>query len=198
MQMLPIQYVFMVGDFTVAAFLVLYFVKVYKDKKIPKSYFYAFWVGCLIGAVWEFTFLFLGPDFLHAAVEWPFGLSGWPKKVSHSIWDGGIFMIGVYFCNRFLGSESRFRNWNWKEYRIMALWGIGQELFVEYIFAGRVWVYSPLPWNPVIIPPLPGMASTIGMTLIPQATWIIAPIVFYYLFLKIVKRFDAPPVTNGV
>ena len=86
----------------------------------------------------EFTFLFLGPDFLHAAVEWLFGLSVWPKKVSHSIWDGGVFMAGVYFCNRFLGSESRFTGWNLREYGIMTLWGIGQELFVEYIFAGRV------------------------------------------------------------
>jgi len=44
----------------------------------------------------------------------------------------------------------------------------------------------------VIIPPLPGMASDIGMTLIPQATWIIAPIVFYFLFLKLVHRFKEP------
>ncbi|TFH05912.1 MAG: hypothetical protein E4H14_11785 [Candidatus Thorarchaeota archaeon] len=123
MQLLPIQYAFMVGDYAVAVILVTYFVWAYKNQKISKSYFYAFWVGCLIGAVWEFAFLFLGPDFLHAAVEWPFGFFGWPKKVSHSIWDGGVFMAGVYICNRFLGADPRFRNWSWREYGIMALWG---------------------------------------------------------------------------
>jgi len=169
----PLNWIFMIGDYTVAAILVLYFTWAYKNDKIPKC-----------------------PDFLHAAIEWPWGLSGWPKKISHSIWDGGVFMAGVLLCTKILGPESRFTNWNWKEYGIMALWGIGQELFVEYIFAGRVWVYSPLPWNPVIIPPLPGMVSTIGMTLIPQATWVIAPIVFYFIFLWLERRFKAIVTDN--
>ena len=187
----PLNWIFLIGDYSVAIILVLYFTWAYRSDRISKSYWYGFWIGCLIGAVWEFTFLFLGPDFLHAALEWPWGLSGWPKKVSHSIWDGGIFMAGVLLCTKLLGSESRFIKWNWREYGIMALWGIGQELLVEYIFAGRVWIYSPLPWNPVIIPPLPGMASDIGMTLIPQATWVIAPIVFYFAFLWLERRFKA-------
>jgi len=185
----PLNWIFMIGDYAVAAILVLYFIWAYRKNKIPKSYWYAFGIGCLIGAVWEFAFLFLGPDFLHAAIEWPWGLSGWPKKISHSIWDGGVFMAGVLFCTKILGPDSRFINWNWKEYLIMALWGIGQELFVEYIFAGRVWVYSPLPWNPIIIPPLPGMVSDVGMTFWPQAVWILAPIVFYFIFLRLEHKY---------
>jgi hypothetical protein len=50
MQLEPINYVFMVGDLAIAAILVAYFSWAYKSGKIPKSYFYAFWVGCLIGA----------------------------------------------------------------------------------------------------------------------------------------------------
>ncbi len=190
MQIEPINLVFMVGDYAVAALLIAYFSWSYKKGRIPKSYFFAFWVGCLIGATWEFTFFFLGDSFAHAMVEWPWGLSGWPKKLSHSVWDGGIFMVGVWLCLKILGPESRFVTWNWREFSIMWAWGIGSEFLVEYLFNGRVWFYEPLPWNPVIIPPLPGSATTIGYTLIPQAVWVIAPIAFYLLFLKLRKNYD--------
>jgi hypothetical protein len=69
MQLEPINYVFMVGDYAVAILLVAYFSWVYKKGKIPKSYFVAFLVGCLIGATWEFTFFFLGDSFAHSMVE---------------------------------------------------------------------------------------------------------------------------------
>ena len=72
-------------------------------------------------------------------------------------------------------------------------WGIFQELLVEYLFNGRVWIFVPLPWNPVIIPPLRGSASlSPGYTLIPQAIWVIAPVIFYLLCLRVFKK------TNGV
>ena len=51
-------------------------------------------------------------------------------------------------------------------------WGIFQELLVEYLFNGRVWLYEELSLNPIIIPPLPGSATTVGYTFIPQAVWV--------------------------
>ncbi len=190
MQMEPINWVFMIGDYAVAVILVLYFTWAYRNDKISKAYYYAFWIGCLIGSTWEFTFMLLGDSFAHATVVWPWGLSGWPKKLSHSIWDGGIFMIGVWLCHKLLGSTDRFLTWDWREFLIQWSWGLGSELLVEYLFNGRVWVYEPLPWNPVIIPPLPGSATTVGYTLIPQAVWVIAPIVFYLVFIKLRQRYD--------
>ena len=59
-------------------------------------------IGCLIGSTWEFTFHFLGDEFAYAVKQWPLGLSGWPKKLSHSIWDGGLFMFGVWLCFKYL------------------------------------------------------------------------------------------------
>jgi len=50
-----------------------------------------------------------------------------------------------------------------------------------------VWVYEPLPWNPIIIPPLLGSATDVGYTLIPQAVWAIAPIIFYFFCLRLKK-----------
>jgi hypothetical protein len=183
----PLTAILMVADFTLAIFFVGLFHWLYRNGKIPQSYLYAFWLGTIIGSTWEFTFLFLGPDFLHGAVEWPWGLDGWPRKISHSIWDGAIFMFGVYLCHRLLDGEI-FQKFAWKELGIMFSWGIFQELLVEYLFNGRVWIYEPLSWNPVIIPTLPGSAPmSPGYTLIPQAVWLVAPVVFYFGFLKLVN-----------
>ena len=77
----PLAAFFMVSDFVLAAFFVGLVHWLYNNEKIPLSYLYAFWFGTLIGSTWEFTFLFLGPEFLHGAVAWPWGLDGWPRKV---------------------------------------------------------------------------------------------------------------------
>ena len=182
-----LDYFFLIGDFTVATALVIGFYFAYKNSRISSEYYTLFWIGCLIGSTWEFTFLFLGPEFLHSVKEWPYGLGGWPRKLSHSIWDGCLFMVGIYFCERFL-PDPLFRSFNKKELGIMLSWGIFQELLVEYLFNGRVWIYEPLPWNPIIIPVLPGSAPlSPGYTLIPQAVWIIAPILFYFTCLRIMQ-----------
>ena len=174
-----LDYFFLIGDFFVAFTLLVGFKWAYNKGRISKYYYKLFWIGCLIGSTWEFTFLFLGPDFLYSVKEWPFGLGGWPRKISHSIWDGGLFMVGVCLCLKY-SKEKYFANFRLDQLGIMISWGIFQELLVEYLFNGRVWVYEPLPWNPVIIPPLPGSATPVGYTLIPQAVWVVAPIVFYY------------------
>jgi len=182
-----LDYFLLIGDFTFATALVIGFYFAYKNNRISSEYYTLFWIGCLIGSTWEFTFLFLGPEFLHSVKDWPYGLGGWPRKLSHSIWDGGLFMLGIYFCERFL-PDPLFRSFNKKELGIMLSWGIFQELLVEYLFNGRVWIYEPLPWNPIIIPVLPGSAPlSPGYTMIPQAVWVIAPILFYLICLRITK-----------
>ena len=59
----------MIADFLLAIFFVGLFHWLYIIEKISLAYLYAFWFGTLIGSTWEFTFLFLGPEFLHGAVE---------------------------------------------------------------------------------------------------------------------------------
>ena len=178
------DYFILVSDFSIAMAMVIGFTNTYKSGKLSTYYYKLFWIGCLIGSTWEFTFLFLGPEFLHSVKEWPFGLGGWPRKLSHSIWDGGLFMVGVYFCLKYLQGPHFYR-FSWNALGIMLSWGIFQELLVEYLFNGRVWVYEPLSWNPVIIPPLPGSATEVGYTLIPQAVWIVAPFIFYIFCLRL-------------
>jgi hypothetical protein len=182
--LIAFDYFILVSDFSIAMAMVIGFTNTYKSGKLSTYYYKLFWIGCLIGSTWEFTFLFLGPEFLHSVKEWPFGLGGWPRKLSHSIWDGGLFMVGVYFCLKYLQGPHFYR-FSWNALGIMLSWGIFQELLVEYLFNGRVWVYEPLSWNPVIIPPLPGSATEVGYTLIPQAVWIVAPFIFYIFCLRL-------------
>ena len=109
-----LDYFLLIGDFTVATTLVIGFYFAYRNNRISLEYYTLFWVGCFIRSIWEFTFLFLGPEFLHSIKEWPYGLGGWPRKLSHSIWDGVILMVGIYFGERFL-PDPLFRSFNKKE-----------------------------------------------------------------------------------
>jgi hypothetical protein len=182
-----LDYFFLIGDFTVAIALLFFFVIARNNNQISKEYYMLFWIGSIIGATWEFTFLFLGDDFLHSVKIWPYGLNGWPRKLSHSIWDGGLFMVGIYLCEKYLKGPL-FKSFNKDELLVMLSWGIFQELLVEYLFNGRVWIYEPLPWNPIIIPTILGSAPlSPGYTLIPQAVWVVAPIIFYFICLKVMK-----------
>ena len=187
MSLEPIHYFFCFGDYFVSTALVILFFRFWKNNILPKYLIKAFMIGCVIGSTWEFTFHFLGDEFAYAVKQWPLGLSGWPKKLSHSIWDGGLFMFGIWLCFKYLPLPL-FTRFSWRELGIMEAWGIFQELLVEYLFNGRVWVYNELPWNPVIIPPLPGSATTVGYTLIPQAVWVVAPVVFYLILLRLPKE----------
>ena len=93
-------------------------------------------------------------------------------------------MVGIWMCIKY-SKGIHFTRFSWAELSIMLSWSMFQELLVEYLFNGRVWVYEPLSWNPVIIPPIPGSLTTVGYTLIPQAVWVMAPIVFYYFCIKL-------------
>ena len=179
-----IDYIFLFGDYFVSILLLVYFIRAYQKKNISNYFIYAFFAGCLIGSTWELTFHFLGDAFSHSIKIWPWGLDGLPKKLSHSIWDGGLFMVGIWLCIKFLPGP-HFTKFNTRELLLMEGWGIFQELLVEYLFNGRVWLYEELSWNPVIIPPLPGSATTVGYTFIPQAIWVVAPLVFYVLLIKL-------------
>jgi hypothetical protein len=185
-----LHYFFLIGDFTVALALLVGFFLARRGIRISIAYSPLFWIGCFIGATWAFTFLFFGHGFFPPVPVWPYGLSGWPRPLSPSIWDGGIFMVGIFLCDPYLKGPL-FNSFHKNELFVMLSWGLFPELFVEYLFYGRVWIYDPLPWNPIIIPPLPGTASlSPGSTLIPPAVWVVAPILFYLICLNVMKEKD--------
>jgi len=182
--LIAFDYFILVSDFSIAMAMVIGFTNTYKSGKLSTYYYKLFWIGCLIGSTWEFTFLFLGPEFLHSVKEWPFGLGGWPRKLSHSIWDGGLFMVGVYFCLKYLQGPHFYR-FSWNALGIMLSWGIFQELLVEYLFNGRVWVYEPLSWNPGDYSTFTGLCYRSGLYTDPSSGLDCGTIYFLYFLFEI-------------
>ncbi|MBW1984781.1 MAG: hypothetical protein JRI53_08675 [Deltaproteobacteria bacterium] len=147
------------------------------SSRFPRHIGYMFWAGVMIGLTWELGFYFTGPEFSNDPVFTH--LSPWPlhpilQPLLHTLWDGGLFMIGVSLVYRFC-KPPHFIRFRWQELGIMLLWGQIQELAVELIAtSGNLWTYEPKWWNPVLFKFGNGV-----ITLIPQAVWFAAPIVFY-------------------
>ena len=64
------DYFLMIADFAIAVAIVIGIYNAHRRNDLSPYYYKLFWIGCLIGATWEFTFLFLGPEFLHSFKEW--------------------------------------------------------------------------------------------------------------------------------
>lgn len=151
---------------------------------LARSFRRLYWLGVCIGLTWEVTFFFLGPEFSVAPLFIFFSrspLPPWLLPLFHSLWDGGLFIVGLLLIRLLPGPHlARFR---WDELLVMLAWGQAQELCVELsATAAGLWTYLPHPWNPVLFPFGQGQ-----ITLLPQLVWLVAPLVFYPLALRIHK-----------
>ena len=141
-----------------------------------------FWLGVCLGLCWELPMQAanqLGePWAVHRHLQEP---PHWLLVVaSHSLWDGGLFLVGVRILEPLCGPPvlERFRGW---ELAVLVAWGQASELFVELTaITGQAWAYIPRPWNPS---QLKFLGSDI--TLLPQLIWLVAPVVFYLAALRL-------------
>lgn len=155
----------------------------YRRGLLTRGEFLLFWTGSVLGAVWEGALVLLVPQLTQAplysvAVEVP--VSPAIHVLSHSFWDGSLFLAGVLLVER--GSEPpHFRTFRWRELGILLAWGQSQSFAVEItaIVTG-VWTYHSTPMNPALFQ-IGGDAVTLG----PQFIWLVATIVFYYCCLSI-------------
>jgi len=145
-----------------------------------------FWLGCAVGLTWEVP-LFLSATFADNPVLLVFSSPPVPPLaliVFHSLWDGGLFLAGVllvwWACPRPI-----FQRFSWRELLVLILWGQGSELLVEVGgVTNNAWGYSgELAWNPTLFH-LEGHP----ITLLPQLIWLAAPIVYYLLVLRFIRR----------
>jgi hypothetical protein len=144
-----------------------------------------FGVGSALGAVWEGGLLLVAPRLTEAplysvAVEMPFPLV---HVVSHSFWDGLLFLAGVLLVERLLEGP-HFRRFRWRDLGVLVAWGQLQSLVVEVtaILTG-IWVYHPGPWNPALFP-----VGEHAITAWPQLIWLVAALVFYRCCLAVYGR----------
>lgn len=142
-----------------------------------------FWIGVLIGATWEIGFYFLGPRFSTAPLyvfssEPPFPVI--LLNISHCIWDGGLFMVGVLLV-RILLKPPHLMRFRWPELGVMLAWGAAQGILVELLsISGGLWLYQARWYNPSLFE-----FKGTPFTLLPILVWVIAPVAFYLLALPI-------------
>jgi hypothetical protein len=168
-------------DFAVAGSTLVVVGLLYRTGRIDKFIWVLFWVGVGLGLTWE------APMQILNAIGHPVHSYTRPAPVSpavivvmHSLWDGGLFLLGVGLARLVCGGPvlARFRP---GELVVLVVWGQASELWVEMTSTlGEAWAYIPRPWNPALF-----SFNDQDITLMPQLIWLIAPIVFYLIALKI-------------
>jgi len=176
---------FMIGGLTPA---VVYFL--YRTGRVPKFVWPLFWVGFAIGLSWEVPMQVLnevveGGD-VHRYIR-PLPVHFSVVIVMHSLWDGGIFLAGILSA-RLVCKGPVLQEFRWCELLTFILWGQASALAVEMTsISGQAWVYITRPWNP---PLFHFMGEPV--TVMIQAIWLLAPIVFYFAALKIRPFVEGP------
>jgi len=169
---------FFLIDYIIAGLILVVVLILYFSKKITKFVFYLFILGFLIGLLWEI------PLGLAKALEIPIvtfsdskPLTSFPiHSIIHSLWDGGLFLIGVGFIWLY-SKDDFFSKFNIKELLILEVWGQFQSLIIELSsIVGGGWEYIPYWWNPSLF-----SIQGHNFTLLPQLIWIFASILFYFL-----------------
>ena len=172
-------------DVAVAISMIVIVVVLYKLEKIDKFLFSLFWIGTLIGFTWEIPIFVVNEigiyPFLQYLTPLPFHFI--IIIISHSVWDGGLFLMGMGLV--YLISKSpRFENYKLSELIITIIWGQVQAIGIEMIGSfGGAWEYIPYPWNPAFVIIL-GHYFTIFI----QVVWLAASIAFYFIALKLKTR----------
>ncbi|MHA1729116.1 MAG: hypothetical protein ACTSWY_10330 [Promethearchaeota archaeon] len=173
-------------DFTVSIIILTVVIILYSSKRIDRFTWYLYWIGCSLGLLWELPMsvankfgiyppaCFLTPLPVHFSVI----------VITHCLWDGGLFLIGVWLVH-LLCKSPHFTKFNIKELVIQLIWGQLQELMVELLSTfSDAWEFNVYWWNPLLF-----TFNNHNITLIPQLIWLIGPIVFYYITLKIKAKF---------
>jgi hypothetical protein len=182
-------------DISIGLAIALVIILLYFFKRIQKFTWSLYWVGVLLGLAWELPLSLCNEFSLYPVANFltplPFHFS--VIVVTHSLWDGGLFLVGVWLIYTICRSPhfSQFRS---AELGVLLLWGQLSELAVEISSTfNNAWEYIPYWWNPSLF-----LFNGHHITLLPQLIWLVAPIVFYLLALKLRSRFapQAPPLAS--
>ena len=170
-------------DLAIAVSIPVVFIVLHAAHRIGRFSWLMFWIGCGIGALWEIPFFFIGPSHLSEplyVLKTPIPYPLFLLHVVHCFWDGGLFMVGALLVTK-LCRGPHFARFRIQELAVLLVWGGLQELAVELASTGSSgWVFVPHWWNP-------SMFEFRGsdITLVPQLVWVVAPIVFYLIALRV-------------
>ena len=155
----------------------------YRTEKIDKFSWYVFWIGAVVGLTWEIP-MFVGSYetnfFIPLETIRPYPFHYIVFLISHTLWDGMLFLIGYQLVLLF--SESpRFKEFNLKELMILIIYGQIQEIIVEVgSVSNSAWTFIVYWWNPALF-----YVNEYPITLYPQLAWLFGSILFYFILLKL-------------
>lgn len=157
------------------------------SQQISSFHLALFVVGCLVGALWEFPLHFAGPEYSSDPIfvsltEFP--LPPIMQPILHCVWDGALFMIGVWLIHN-LTPNPYFAQFQLAEVGILLVWGLLSAIVIECVGTMGGWVYTVRSWNPVLF-----RFNEQNITLLPIAIWTMAPPIFYGLALVIAGFFN--------
>ena len=153
--------------------LIILMLILYKTNNMNKFTWILFWVGILIGLGWEIPLSIVNAS-LAPSIE------TFILMITASIWDGGLFLLGYWFVIK-ICKEPHFISFNIKELGVLLIYGQISSFIVEIlaVMSGG-WEYEVTPWNPLLFTFMGG-----NITLLPQLIWFFAPILFYFIAIKI-------------
>jgi len=155
----------------------------YRTEKIDKFSWYVFWIGAAVGLTWEIP-MFIGSYetsfFVTLEPIRPYPFHYIIFLVSHTLWDGMLFIIG-YRLVLLLSESPRFEEFNLKELIILIINGQIQEIIVEVgAVSNSAWTFIVYWWNPALF-----YVNEYPITLYPQLAWLFGSILFYFILLKL-------------
>ncbi len=109
------------------------FYLLYRTERIDRFAWHCFWIGVLIGSLWEIPiFVLSGESETLPIVVWirPFPTHYLVFMVSHSLWDGLLFGLGMLLVH-WICAAPHYRRFRWSELMVLWLWGQVSELLVE-------------------------------------------------------------------
>lgn len=153
----------------------------YRAGRIERFLWRCFWIGAIMGLVWEI------PIFVLSAEDTGLPVIMWHRPleahysiflVCHSLWDGLIFVIGILLIF-IVCRKPVLQGFSLPELAVMVAWGQLSALMVELssIFNDG-WSYYEYWWNPAIF-----HVNGHNVTILIQLVWLLASVAFYFIIL---------------
>jgi len=173
---------FYYADLIIGFSFPVFFYLIYRTDKAGKTIWRLFWLGAVIGLAWEVPIFILSAEHTYfPVISWirPLPFHYIVFMIAHTLWDGGLFLIGVWIVRIFC-LPPWFNKFKVKELAVLVIYGQISSLMVE---ASSVlndgWVYvTGYGWNPILFE-LAGHP----ITLLPQLIWLAAPVVYYLVIV---------------
>lgn len=160
----------------------------YKTGRVQKMIWHFFWIGAAIGLLWEVPiFVVSGESTSLPIIVWitPLITHYSVFMLSHSLWDGLIFVIGIWIVY-LTCTQPYFEKFRWSELCVLLLWGQVSELMVELSSTlNDGWAFVKYWWNPVLF-----KFNGHNIALLMQVVWLLAATLFYLLLVKLKPRYN--------